>query len=1632
MKWIQAYITRNYEYRTTLLITLLTLGCLLLIWWQASRWYQAQLLTEQRTRVASEATSYANALSLAIERRFALLNGLKAFSQANLSAGLGESEFEKFATGLFVASKGIRNFSVAPGGVQHYVYPLLGNENVPGHDLIHDERPDVRADVQQTIQTGQIVLSGPYELRQGGLGLVARLAIYADGEDDFWGLASIVLDVLPLLEEAGLEPDLGRLDWGLRDETGFVFYGQPVLFETDPIIHSIELPHGAWELAGKPGQGWQVAIHDQLFLFRGIGLLIVALCTSLVYLIISHQAKLTLLVQQRTQKIAEINEEMEKELAERKRTEEELRRESNRAQQYLDIVEVMLVVLNNKGEIVLINKKGCAILGYEEGALIGRNWFDICLPTMLKKSVRVVFGQLMRGEIESVEYYENPVLTKSGQERVIAWHNTTLTDKAGNIIGTLGSGEDITKRKRAEEELRKYRDNLKELVEKRTSELTKANQQLQQEITERIRAEEALRESEERFRRLSEAAFEGIVISDRGRIIDANERLAEMLGYAEQLPKLIGREAMEFVAPESRDLVLKHIRSGYDKPYEHLAIREDGTVFPVEVQGKALPHASRQLRVTAIRDITERVQVEEALRESEHSLANAQRMAKIGNWDWDLTMHTVKWSAEMYRIFGVDKASYRPTAEGFAEFLHPDDLHVISPENFEQAVRKKNHDMEFRIIDQTNQRVKHIYLRGEVTLSSHGEPIRIAGTLQDITERKRMEEVLQESEEQFRNLFENMPIVCFTYNQQGNILSWNRAAERIYGYTSEEAVGASAYDLIVTPATKEVTNQVIQEVFAGQVVEGAEWQDRDKEGQVGWRMGNTFPLLKADGSVDCGVNLNIDITERKRVEEALREENSFRNAIITSVAEGLCVCHDIPEHPFVVFTVWNERMTEITGYTIKEINRLGWYQTVYPDPQIREQAQARMDRMRQGDDLFSEEWVITRSDGEERTLLISTSVLEASDGKTHALAMMHDVTERKRAEEALRESEEKYRTLFETMIQGVVYQEASGKIISTNSAAERILGLTLDQMQGRTSIDPRWKTIHEDGLDFPGETHPAMVALRTGEPVKDVVMGIYNPAKEQYYWIIVNAVPQFRVGEDKPYQVYTTFNDITERKRMEQKIAEHAWKLESANRELQKAKESALAAQHTAEAANQAKSIFLTNMSHELRTPLNGILGYAQILKRDQSFIPKQHKALNIIHRSGEHLLTMINDILDLSKIEAGKMELAPTEFHLPEFLREIANIAGLWVEQKGLHFVYNVPSTLPNGVYADKTRLREILLNLLGNAVKFTEKGKVTLSVTVSESTNGYQQKSISFKVEDTGVGISPAELSEIFLPFRQVGDKRLQSEGTGLGLAINQELVKLMDGELLVESAVGQGSTFWFELELPLVDWPDKIIQIEGQTIIGFKGDKDKILIADDRLDNRQVLKDLLLPLGFEVVEAVDGHNAVVKATEFQPDLIFMDLLMPKLDGFEAVKQLRQNPDLKDVAIVAVSASAFDQTKQRSLAAGCDDFIAKPFNVDQLLEKLQLFLQLEWIYEDQKETQPLSAELEQGPIIPPPKEELEALLELTMIGDIIGIREQIKKIETLGTQFTPFVTQIYRPLGEMSMNKIERVVRQYMEGEE
>jgi signal transduction histidine kinase/response regulator RpfG family c-di-GMP phosphodiesterase len=591
---------------------------------------------------------------------------------------------------------------------------------------------------------------------------------------------------------------------------------------------------------------------------------------------------------------------------------------------------------------------------------------------------------------------------------------------------------------------------------------------------------------------------------------------------------------------------------------------------------------------------------------------------------------------------------------------------------------------------------------------------------------------------------------------------------------------------------------------------------------------------------------------------------------------------------------------------------------------------------------------------------------------------------------ALQESEERLQRIVENMPVMLCAFDAQGLIISWNKECEKVTGFTaLEAIK-----NPRGFNLLFNEATY----HQPWLEELLGQDFLDVefTLTTQDNVIKTISWSNISTTITI-----PGWACWLIGMDVTTHKQIEA--------------DLQQAKESA-------EVANQAKSAFLANMSHELRTPLNGILGYAQILQRDPNLTTKQREGVNIIQRSGDYLLTLINDILDLSKIEANKIELYPIDIDFNGFIQNIVELFTVRAEQKHIAFIYEPLSHLPTGIRADDKRLRQILINLLGNAIKFTERGGVTFKI-------GYHEDKIRFQIEDTGCGIATEDLTMIFKPFRQVGLPYHKSEGTGLGLSITERLVKMMGGEICVKSDLNQGSTFWFDLDLlvvPVVK-PKEAAELP---IVSFVGQPRKILIIDDKWENRSVVAHLLTPLGFQILEASNGQEGIEKAMIYQPDLIITDLVMPVMDGFEAVRRIKTIPSLASLPIIASSASVFESDQEKSLAVGCNAFLPKPFHADILLKLLQELLSLIWVYGQPEEPEPTLDQVEEnGLLLGPSKEHANTLLELAMMGDIQGILQALELLEKEDNKLVPFVRRMRQLAKNFEEEKICQLVQQYIQ---
>ncbi|SER50092.1 ATP-binding protein [Giesbergeria anulus] len=535
-------------------------------------------------------------------------------------------------------------------------------------------------------------------------------------------------------------------------------------------------------------------------------------------------------------------------------------------------------------------------------------------------------------------------------------------------------------------------------------------------------------------------------------------------------------------------------------------------------------------------------------------------------------------------------------------------------------------------------------------------------------------------------------------------------------------------------------------------------------------------------------------------------------------------------------------------------------------------------------------------------------------------------------EQALHTASRYSRSLIEAHLDPLLVVGCNGHITDLNRAAETMTGRSRQALIG---------TDFADHCAEREQAHALFVQALANEQVIDQTLSIRH-VDGHVTKVLYNA-GIFRSATGEVLGVLAAARDVTERQRLDEEMHRYQDRLEA---EVQQRTADLVLARNAAETANQAKSAFLANMSHELRTPLNAVLGFSNMMRKDPLLPERQRQNLDIINRSGEHLLTLINDVLDMAKIEAGRVQLQQLPFDLGALVRDVTDMMQIRAQEKGLQLLIDQDSEFPRYIVGDEARLRQVLINLLGNAVKFTEQGGVSIRLGTQQN----QQSHLVIEIEDSGLGIAPEDQESIFLPFTQIGEQGI-NKGTGLGLTITRQFVQLMHGQITLHSRLGTGSVF--RIELPLQEaseadmhYPDAI---QHGDVLGLAPGQQpwRILIVEDQRDNQILLSQLLGAIGFEWRISENGAKGVQMFQEWHPDFIWMDHRMPVMDGVEATRRIRQLPGGQEVKIVAVTASALQEQKTELLAAGMDDFVRKPYRSSEIFDCMAKHLGVRYLYE-------------------------------------------------------------------------------------
>jgi len=574
---------------------------------------------------------------------------------------------------------------------------------------------------------------------------------------------------------------------------------------------------------------------------------------------------------------------------------------------------------------------------------------------------------------------------------------------------------------------------------------------------------------------------------------------------------------------------------------------------------------------------------------------------------------------------------------------------------------------------------------------------------------------------------------------------------------------------------------------------------------------------------------------------------------------------------------------------------------------------------------------------------------------------------------------ESQRTLATLMsnLPGMAYRSANDrnwKMVFVSQGCRSLTGYNPQDLTSKQNIK-YWQLIHPE--DRNNVWHEVQKSLENHQPFQ-VIYRLLLPKSERVKWVWEQGRGVFN-SEGKLLFIEGFIIDISDRIYVEKELERSNHNLQEAIAKLQKTQAELKIASAKSEAANRAKSVFLANMSHELRTPLNSIIGFAQLLNRDNSLQPSQKERIKIINSSGEYLLSLINNILDISKIEAGKINLNQSDFDLHSLLKSVEKMFVFKTKEKGIKLFLKLDSHTPQFIYTDESKLRQVLINLIGNAVKFTEQGSVTVEVSnfASEATTADTQI-LQFEVLDTGPGIAPDEIEKIFVPFEQTSSGRASKQGTGLGLALSQKFIQLMGGKISVQSIVGVGTCFKFKIPIRLsLDPRDRSDRNQKVVALAPSQPQYKILIVDDVAENRQSLSELLTSVGFLVKQASNGVEAVKIWQDWHPSLIWMDLRMPEMDGYEATRQIRaiEARQSSNSIIIALTASALTEEREKILKSGFDNYVFKPFQESIIWSTLIQYLKVEFIYQEAETKMTEPTEPDDEPLEPLTSEALSKM---------------------------------------------------------
>jgi PAS domain S-box-containing protein len=1059
------------------------------------------------------------------------------------------------------------------------------------------------------------------------------------------------------------------------------------------------------------------------------------------------------------------------------------------------------------------------------------------------------------------------------------------------------------------------------------------------------------------------------------RLLRANKAFYRMMHATPA--QCVGRDIRAIMHPKGEEILCPVCQAQAEKCDAVITLEADHpdnpTRMPLEVKVKILRdrHGESQGILMSIHDLSNSRRINDALLAATERLQLAQEIAKIGTFEYDFNKHASYWTDSLLHLYGLKRMDFPVAVRDWLHYIHIDDRACVR-----EALRQAEAGGQFAAtwrIQRADGSQRYIEGVARTLEDIDGRPRRMIGINMDITERYEHEAVLQESAARYRALFEDSPIALWeedfsavkelieNWRRNGEtdlraffqreperlhecaravrVIHVNQAALDLYGAVDVSQLRGSL-DKVFTEESMPVFRNEILVFASGESAFSAESRQRTLDGRMLWAsVRAVVPAAYAQSWQKIFVS-TIDLSARKRAEDELwenRQRLELMQFAINNMADSAFIIDPLDAR----FTYVNAAACKTLGYTYAEFVKLGvrdidpefiekdWHEHM---DDIREQGSLRFEsahRHKNGTvlpvEVFSNYYVYG---GDEFILSFSRDISERKrlDAELQAYrehleelvrartaALETEMFEREQVSASLRETETHFRKTFELSGDALYISDITGRFLNANATACRELGYDLAELQQLcvTDIDVDFKQ-HNAELKFL-ETLPTQesVTFETKHRRKD---GSCFPVE-----INLSFLPKGDSG-----WLFASCRNIATRKQLEETLRR---------------------AKDTAEEASRAKSLFLANMSHELRTPMNAILGFAQLMRHDAGLNNEQRANLDTINRSGQHLLALINDVLEISKIEAGQPVLHYEIFDIYEMLTSLKEMMGVRAHQKDLVLRVEQCQDLPRYLRSDAQKLRQVLVNLMGNAIKFTSHGEISLGLTWNAQNN-----SLSCHVRDSGCGISADERERVFAAFYQSREAAKLGEGTGLGLTISREYIRLLGADLQLDSTPGQGSCFYFTIPVEAInsdDTPPELTRQNRRVLSLAPGQPEyRILVVEDNHDNRRLLLQLLENAGFKVRQAANGVEAIKMFQSWHPHLIWMDMRMPVLDGYEATRRIKALQNGHNSIIIALTASAFEEERAAILTAGCDDFLRKPVDAEILFDLMQRYLNVRYVY--------------------------------------------------------------------------------------